>query len=134
MTDLKLLATQALADRAEHTSQSGTVWRDEHYERAVFEREPALARGYLELEAEVARLHVERDAAQATADSWRASALSWQRRETEAIAERDAARAALTDACNLADVAITIAGAPEDGWCYGINRATIAALRTRGGV
>ena len=132
MSDLKLLATQALADRAEHTSQSGTVWRDEHYERAVFEREPALARGYLEAA-------VERDAARESLRQLHNIMAEYERllltldpesyhaRMIEAVKERDAARAALKEACEIVvDVCL-------HGTSPGL-RATIAALRTRGGV
>lgn len=151
MTDLKLLATQALEDSEAATPgpwiadrspagysnvllEPGTLimsgdadprcWPDAHFIASARTALPSLARGYLEaaverdeaiIERDAARAAVERltddnvgcwwqlthlstviterDAAQATADSWRASALSWQRRETEAHAERDAARA-----------------------------------------
>ena len=167
MTDLKLLATQALKDSerwptnwcAETTDEDMNYcglsffrcWsadgRDgatqemalgsEDYDDALAtyiatlaNGTPALARGYLELEAEVARLHVERDAAQATADSWRASALSWQRRESEAIVQRDAARAALTEACDGWEECRPGAFSSSE-WP---DSAAIGALRTRGGV
>ena len=118
MTDLKLLATQALADRAEHTSQSGTVWRDEHYERAVFEREPALARGYLELEAEVVRL---------TGCLKRANAGTEHFEQAWNLAqdERDEARTALSDA-TAANLAFNVKAARE------INEARAEVTRLTG--
>ena len=53
-------------------------------------------------------------------------ALSWQRRETEAIAQRDATRAALTEACDMLAIA-RLGNSPP-------LREQADVIRTRGGV